>query len=567
MRKETNDSNETHAATPPSGGQTTPKKSATRPSSLLNVGAHSRKNSTQHHLSGGLHLPHVGSFARTITGHSNVNTPDALGNDPRSDYFGSDADEQLAKQEWQRKLRKRAKDKRKKEEIFITMHVAAILQRQEFLLKLSRALMMFGAPTHRIETQIQQTARVLDINCRCIYLPNLMLFAFGDETTHTSEMKFIKQPGGLDLTKLTDMHSIYWNVIHDKIGVDEASRQLDVLMRRKPFISKIPMIIIGGFCSSFICVGTQGFGGSFVDALVAFPLGMFLVFSQMQLTQELFSNVFEILFAATNSFAAAGLASTKYFCYGAVVSGSIVLILPGFLVLTGALELQSKNLIAGSVRLVYAIIYSLFLGIGISIGSSFWVLIAGESNASQTSVECSVVHADLSTWWGIDPSPYWAFLTVPGYACALSLRNQAKFTRKEYPVMVLIAICGWAVNHFASTSAALNSRSDVTSALGALTVGLLSNVFGRVYDGKSYTVAAVGVLYQLPSGLSSGSNGSLLNFANTSNTSSASFNSGFQVAQGLVEVALGLTVGLYAATVLAYIFGGRKVRGGGLFSF
>lgn len=567
IRKETQDSNETQAATPPSGSQT-PKK---RPASLTNARGiiHSRKNSGTHHLS----IPGIHPLGRL---YSNVNTPDALNNADRTDYFGSEVDERLAKQEWQRKLRKRAKDKRKKEEIFITMHVAAILQRQEFLLKLSRALMMFGAPTHRIETQIQQTARVLDINCRCIYLPNLMLFAFGDDTTHTSETKFIKQPGGLDLTKLTDMHSIYWNVIHDKIGVDEASQQLDELMRRKPLIGKFPMVIIGGFCSAFICVGTQGFGGSFLDALVAFPLGMFLVFSQLAITTELFSNVFEILFAAINSFAAAGLASTNYFCYSSVVSGSIVLILPGFLVLSGALELQSKNLISGSVRLVYAIIYSLFLGFGLSIGSSIWRLFSSAADSGAVRDLCTNVHANINRiegqppnppWWGQDPSDYFAFLTVPGYATALSLRNQAKATRKEFPVMILIGISGWAVNHFASTSSALRSRSDVTSALGAFAVGILSNIFGRIYDGKSYTVAAVGVLYQLPSGLSAGPQGSLLNFANTNSTSSDSFNSGFQVAAGLVEVALGLTVGLYAATVLAYLFGGRKVRGGGLFSF
>ncbi|PWN35805.1 DUF1212-domain-containing protein [Meira miltonrushii] len=567
-RKETQDSNETQAATPPSGSQT-PKK---RPSSLVNTRGiiHSRKNSGGNHH---LHIPGMHPFGRT---HSNVNTPDALNAADRSDYFGSEVDERMAKQEWQRKLRKRAKDKRKKEEIFITMHVAAILQRQEFLLKLSRALMMFGAPTHRIETQIQQTARVLDINCRCIYLPNLMLFAFGDDTTHTSETKFIKQPGGLDLTKLTDMHSIYWNVIHDKIGVDEASQQLDELMRRKPLIGKVPMVIIGGFCSAFICVGSQGFGGSFLDALIAFPLGMFLVFSQLAITTELFSNVFEILFAAINSFAAAGLSSTGYFCYSSVVSGSIVLILPGFLVLSGALELQSKNLISGSVRLVYAIIYSLFLGFGLSIGSSIWRLFTNAADSGAVDQLCSTVHSHINSvkgqplhppWWGQDPNPYWAFLTVPGYATALSLRNQAKATRKEFPVMVLIGISGWAVNHFSSKSSALKSRSDVTSALGAFAVGLLSNIFGRIYDGKSYTVAAVGVLYQLPSGLSAGPEGSLLNFANTNSSSSDSFNSGFQVAAGLVEVALGLTVGLYASTVLAYLLGGRKVRGGGLFSF
>lgn len=426
------------------------------------------------------------------------------------------------------------------------MHVAAILQRQEFLLKLARALMMFGAPTHRIETQIQQTARVLEINCRCIYLPNLMLLAFGDDATHTSETKFIKQAGGLDLTKLTDMHAIYWNVIHDKVGVAEASQQLDELMRRKPVIGLWPMCIIGGFCSAFICVGSMGFNGSLLDALAAFPLGVFLVFCQSVITTELFSNVFEIVFAAINSFVASALASTEYFCYAAVVSGSIVLILPGFIVLSGSLELQSKNLIAGSVRLVYAIIYSLFLGFGLSIGSSFWLLFSGSPTSQLTTYGCSsdVVHPP-NIWWRQTVPLYYALLTVPGFSISLSLRNQVKVNRKEFPVMVLIACAGWACNHFSATAQALQGRQDITSALGSLCVGILANIYGRIFDGRAFVVAVPGILYQLPSGLS---NGGLLNFANVGEGSSATrnFNSGFQVAQSLVEVAIGLVSGLLA---------------------
>lgn len=78
----------------------------------------------------------------------------------------------------------RRRTKKKQDEIFITsasrgdevftdgtVHVAAILQRQDFVLRLARALMMFGAPTHRIESQIQATARTLDIHCQvmCVH--------------------------------------------------------------------------------------------------------------------------------------------------------------------------------------------------------------------------------------------------------------------------------------------------------------------------------------------------------------------------------------------------------------
>jgi len=50
------------------------------------------------------------------------------------------------------------------------------------------------------------------------------------------------------------------------------------------------------------------------------------------------------------AFLAAALASTKYFCFAAVVSGSIVLILPGYIVLCGSLELANRSIISGQSR-------------------------------------------------------------------------------------------------------------------------------------------------------------------------------------------------------------------------
>jgi hypothetical protein len=72
--------------------------------------------------------------------------------------------------------------------------------------------MMFGSPSHRLETQIQATARVLELNASVVYLPGIMLISFGDDATHTSETKFLKQATGLDLGKLLATHKLYWNV-------------------------------------------------------------------------------------------------------------------------------------------------------------------------------------------------------------------------------------------------------------------------------------------------------------------------------------------------------------------
>lgn len=72
--------------------------------------------------------------------------------------------------------------------------------------------MMFGAPSHRLQAQIQATARVLDIELSCMYLPDVMLISFEDAATSTSNIKFIRQGSSLDLGKLQDAYDLYWNV-------------------------------------------------------------------------------------------------------------------------------------------------------------------------------------------------------------------------------------------------------------------------------------------------------------------------------------------------------------------
>ncbi|ORY28518.1 hypothetical protein BCR39DRAFT_535068 [Naematelia encephala] len=471
-------------------------------------------------------------------------------------------EDERRRKEWEseKKRRKKAREARKKQEIFIIQHVAALLQRQQFLLKLARALMMFGSPSHRLETQIQATAKVLEINAQVVYLPGTMLISFGDDATHTSETKFLKQATGLDLGKLLATHQVYWNVVHDKIIVDAASKDLDILMTTPVYYSWWQTLTIGGLCSAFIVV--ISFYGSFIDALMSIPLGTLLVAVQMLAARnDMFSNVFEIAIACLISFLAAALASTKYFCYTALVSGGVVLILPGYIVLCGALELASRNITAGAVRVGYSVIYSLFLGFGITMGVIIYQKITGLTVVGANDYTCSTTHSGMP-WWGVTPSAYWYFLCCPGYSFMLSLRNQQPLFAKELPIMVLISCAGWVSNHFSAL--AFPNRSDLTSAIGSFVVGTLGNIYGRFSNGSSFPVTVTGILFQLPSGLA---NGGIFSFAAETTSSTQAYSDGFSVAEQLVSVAIGLTVGLFVSAVVTHPFGGGRKRGSGIFSF
>lgn len=141
---------------------------------------------------------------------------------------------------------------RLEDEIRITVHIAETLSRQKYLLKLCRALMSYGAPTHRLEEYMKMSARVLEIDGQFLYIPGCMIISFDDVTTHTTEVKLVRSAQGVDLGKLKDVHEIYKEVVHDVIGVEEATQRLDNIINQKQKHNPWLLVIVYGFASATV---------------------------------------------------------------------------------------------------------------------------------------------------------------------------------------------------------------------------------------------------------------------------------------------------------------------------
>ncbi|KAE9397500.1 DUF1212-domain-containing protein [Gymnopus androsaceus JB14] len=517
-------------------------------------------------IPGAMHLPaYVGGKSGKSTP---ATTPGSTATaSEQGDWWSEKESREEREKREKRERDKKDRKKRKKAELFITRHVAQIIQRQEFICKLARSMMMFGGPAHRLTAQIQATARVLDIELSCMYLPDVMLISFEDSSTGTSLIKFIKQGSVLNMGKLAEGYMIYWKVIHDDLSVSDASAALDKLMRRPPRYKWWHLMLIGGFCSAAIC--TVSFAGSFIDSLAVFPLGAILVgVQQLSVRNELYSNVFEITIATLFSFICGGLAASKHICYSAATSSSIVLILPGFIVLSGGLEILSRNIVAGSVRLCYAVVYCLFLGFGLAMGAEAYNEITGSPISNLDDTTCARTHDPNGPWWQRTPSEFWAFLTVPLYSLVLSMRNhQPLFSREMVnfsSICVIISCIGWVVTHFVSLK--FTGQSDFASAVGAFGIGMISNLAGRFLNGNAFTIMITGILFQVPSGL--GNNGLLVFVSQQTNSTSSdsdAYLSGFDTSLQLISVAIGLTIGLGIALFLSHPIPSRR-RAGGVFS-
>ncbi|KAI0720004.1 hypothetical protein C8T65DRAFT_634556 [Cerioporus squamosus] len=458
---------------------------------------------------------------------------------------------------------------RERKQSQVIHHVEDYVARQKFLLRLAKALLSFGAPSHRIESQLHTAGEILDVNVAFVHLPSLIIATFMDSDTRTSETHFVRAGGRVALTKLQRIHVVYRDVLHDKMGVTDASQELKKIIQEKPLYSIWVRCALAFFCASIICV--LSFGGSVVD--------MFISGCSASVLQYLGLNAPRRLEVGASS---------------AISSAGVVLILPGFTILIAALELTSRNILCGSVRMVYAIIYTLFLGFGLTIGSDFYLLVnphARRNLAATEMLDSQILHgyiinsnvsttvpmSDLGgtftfletadsksshilkgcyrdpTWpWYRQPLPWWTmFFLVPLYSTCSSIQNLQSIRSFQLLVMVFFSCAAYTVNRVANYY--ISDRGDIVSAFGAFVIGLCGNAYSRVGGGTAFTSMVTGVLFLVPSAIGSGG-GLIQNYTSSADRYTGTFALGIR----MIQVAIGVTIGLFVSQILVYALGRRK---------
>lgn len=155
--------------------------------------------------------------------------------------------------------------------IQITFEIANILQKQEFLRKLCRSLMLYGCPAHRIEHAMHRVSRTLSVEAEYIYMPSVMLVTFMDSTTHTTETHFIRQTQTFEMHRLSDIYRLEKLVSHGEVSVDEALEFIDKVYNQPPLypIWISPFVYaVAAFAGCILF-----FGGRWQEAGVSAALG------------------------------------------------------------------------------------------------------------------------------------------------------------------------------------------------------------------------------------------------------------------------------------------------------
>jgi uncharacterized membrane protein YjjB (DUF3815 family) len=183
--------------------------------------------------------------------------------------------------------------------------------------------------------------------------------------------------------------------------------------------------------------------------------------------------------------------------------------------------------------------------------------------------------------WYAQVLPSWVtYILVPIFSILISLNNNQPMKSWHFPTMVIISIASyWAnkyANHYAFT------HSSIITTVGAFVVNMLGNIYAHKMKGSAFTVSVTGVLFLVP--VSSSSFSSFLPLhkltSSQSGLSSAGgladnyrgsttdyFTASLQVALRMIQVGIGITVGLLVSGMIWHFIRGKNGKGKAVFVF
>lgn len=171
-----------------------------------------------------------------------------------------------------------------------------------------------------------------------------------------------------------------------------------------------------------------------------------------------------------------------------------------------------------------------------------WTFATASTNPSHVAKGC---YHDPSWSWYRRGIPWWlVFVLVPIYSLCSSLLNLQAYKSWRLLAMVAFSCAAYTANKLAGMY--LFARSDIASGAGAFVLGILGNVYAKFVKGAAFTSMITGVLFLVPSALSQ--TGALLQ--QTEGSSAQQYLSSFALGVRMVEVAIGVTVGLLVSQMI-----------------
>lgn len=334
------------------------------------------------------------------------------------------------------------------------------------MVELARALHVCGTPAHRLEAAVNRVCAALDVRLACYATPTV-LFVSGDAGARILRV----EPADVQLERLVRVDALSEDVAAGRVAPREARVELAAIEAAPPRFGALAVTLAIAAASG----GTALFfgGGPWeVGVSAALGLGVGLLARLMGRSQRTIG-LFEVVAALFVAAMAGWLSRYVPVAPRLVTLAGIIVLVPGFTLTVGIAELATRNLAAGTARLAAAVMGFLQLGLGAAIG---WRVAGGNVAVA--------VEGTLPPWAEVP-----ALVAV---MCGLGVIFQAR--PRDFPAIVL---GGFVAFHGAGLGASLVGP-ELGVFVGAVLIGMASNLFGRLRNLPASLTLVPGILLLVP---------------------------------------------------------------------
>ncbi|WP_448590046.1 threonine/serine ThrE exporter family protein [Thermodesulfobium sp.] len=387
----------------------------------------------------------------------------------------------------------------------------------KFIVELGRSFHKCGFSSYALEERLMEVASNFDISLQVYSSPTGIFLSFETQDIFTTTILRV-EPGILDLEKIALTNEISNRVLEREITAKEGHELLKRIMSKRnsfPFwiiifsyfaISAMVSIIMGG-----------GLKELFVSSFLGCITGIISVISnKLNLTRLL-----EFICAAF----AGVLSNILYTLIGpydqsiSIISGLIVLF-PGFTLISGIDEIANRNLVSGTTRLSSALFILMFIVFGVALGTNFFF-------PHENSYILDLKNLPI-------PSPFLYIATLLAPLAFIAILN-ARI--KDAPVMLISSL-------FAQIGLYFGNRivsDQIGIFFASLVLGLFSNFWARFSRGSQYIPLISGLILLVPG---------VVGYQSLSSFLSKDINEGIIIAFNMSLRAIALVTGLLCSNFI-----------------
>jgi uncharacterized membrane protein YjjP (DUF1212 family) len=344
-----------------------------------------------------------------------------------------------------------------------------------FVLRLGRALHMYGYTAHGLEGSLGEVAARLGLEGSQFFAtPTFILAAFGapeQQRTHLIRV----EPGDPNLGKLAAIDDVTDQVMEAKLSPAQGSAQIDAIIASPSRYNRLVETLAYGFVSAATCrILDGGVAEIAMSSVVGLVTGVLAIGSRG--VRDAIT-VFPFVAAAVASLLvnAAGASGVSVSTSTTILAGLVVL-LPGLSLTLAMAELSSQHLIAGTARLAGA--FTVFVGIafGVALGARLARLLVGMApNVAPL------------------PAPVWT-LWVALLAAPIVFSVLLRARPRDIGAILAVSVLGYG-------GAQLGAHllgPQLGGGLGALTLAMASNLYERWTSHPATVTLVPGVLLLVP---------------------------------------------------------------------